>query len=83
MCGFDDYGEPQMKPRRACTLKPGVYEALLWEHNKHLSLLIAEPHDWFTPGCRVQSANVTGMISLDFLTIFDPNHKLYNVRRLM
>lgn len=62
-------------------LKPGVYSARLWEHNKEPSLLVAEPHPWFEHGCRVQVA-ATGIISYEWLTIFDADHRLFDVVKI-
>jgi hypothetical protein len=67
----------------AKNLKPGVYQARIWEHNKHPSLLVAVPHVLFEPGCRVMSA-ATGPVHLyEWLTIFASDHKLYDVKRLL
>lgn len=62
-------------------LKPGVYKARIWDHNKHFNLLIAEPHSWFEPGCRVQSANV-GLSPMEWLTLMDPDWELFDVEEL-
>lgn len=67
--------EKKMKPRLAGNLKPGVYQALLWPHNK-------EPHLVIVDDYRAQVAT-TGFGSLDFYTIFSGHHRLYEVRRLM
>jgi len=71
-----------MKKTLAKHLKPGVYKARIWSHNKRFSLLIAEPHPWFEPGCRVQSATV-GAIGLDWYTLIDPDWELFDLERLM
>lgn len=71
-----------MKVRKAKTLKPGFYSAKIWPENKDPSFLMASPHPWFEPGCRVEMA-CQGKIRIhDWLTLMNPDHKLYEVRRL-
>lgn len=71
-----------MKNKLTKQLKPGVYSARLWEHNKEPSLIIATPHLWFEPGCRVQVAATSRIMIYEWLTLFDGNQKLFDVVKL-